>query len=274
MNADTQQAQNIGQFFRNLTMERLVPALCVLAVGAVLVRLALHLLDKAMTRSRLAKTAHAMLRSGVHILLDFVLALIVASQLNVNVTSLVALLSVVSLAVSLAVQGALSNLVGGVTVLTTHPFQAGDYVQIGGDEGSVVEVGMTYTTLVTPDNKRVYLPNSKVTSSEIVNFSVNGTRRVDISVTASYDTPTDAVRSALLAAARISQALEQPTPFVGVVGYGENSIEYILQFWVNSADYLDARFTVTERIRAAFREAGAEMNYPYLNVCLNKPEPR
>ena len=106
-----------------------------------------------------------------------------------DVSSLVAILSVISLALSLAVQGALTNVVGGVTLLTTRPFKAGDFVELGDQSGTVLEVSVTYTKLQTPDNKIVSIPNSTAAAARITNFSAAGTRRVDLTVSASYRSP-------------------------------------------------------------------------------------
>ena len=153
-------AQAVKGFFDSLTWQKVIPPLVLLLVGLVAVRLLLRLFDRALERSRLERAAYAMLRSVMKVLLYFILLLLVAAQLGVDVSSLVAILSVISLALSLAVQGALTNVVGGVTLLTTRPFKAGDFVELGDQSGTVLEVSVTYTKLQTPDNKIVSIPNS------------------------------------------------------------------------------------------------------------------
>lgn len=139
-------ATAVKGFFDSLTLQKVIPPLILLLVGLVAIRLLLRLFDRVLERSRLERAAYAMLRSVMKALLYFILLLLVVGQLGVDVSSLIAILSVISLALSLAVQGALTNVVGGVTLLTTRPFKAGDFVELGDQSGTVLEVGVTYTS--------------------------------------------------------------------------------------------------------------------------------
>ena len=145
----------LEEFLASAALGRILPGVVITLIGLVVVRLLLRLFNRALERSRLDKAAHSIFRSILKVLLYAILALIVASTFGVDVTSLVALLSVVSLAVSLSVQDFLTNIIGGITLLTTKPFKSGDFVQLGADSGTVTEIGMTYTKLSTSDNKIV-----------------------------------------------------------------------------------------------------------------------
>ena len=262
-------AQAVKGFFDSLTWQKVIPPLVLLLVGLVAVRLLLRLFDRALERSRLERAAYAMLRSVMKVLLYFILLLLVAAQLGVDVSSLVAILSVISLALSLAVQGALTNVVGGVTLLTTRPFKAGDFVELGDQSGTVLEVSVTYTKLQTPDNKIVSIPNSTAAAARITNFSAAGTRRVDLTVSASYRSPVESVKAALLRAANSPTSLFTPEPFAGVKEYGDSAITYVLQVWSSASDYWTTYFTVKEAISREFAQDGIEMTYPHLNVHLD-----
>lgn len=264
-------AETVKHFFGSLTWEKLVPVVVLLVVGLVVIKLLLRLFDRALKRSRLERAAYGMLRSIMKVLLGFLLLLIVASQLGVDVSSLIALLSVISLAISLAVQGALTNIVGGVTLLTTHPFKAGDYVQIGDQSGTIEQVGVTYTKLLTPDNKVVSIPNSVATSAQITNFTAAGTRRVDLTVSVSYACPLAEVKAALLRAANTPETLFTPAPFAGVKEYGDSAIVYVLQVWTAAEQYWPVFYTLQENIKAEFDAAGIELTYPHLCVHLEEP---
>ena len=257
-------AQAVKGFFDSLTWQKVIPPLVLLLVGLVAVRLLLRLFDRALERSRLERAAYAMLRSVMKVLLYFILLLLVAAQLGVDVSSLVAILSVISLALSLAVQGALTNVVGGVTLLTTRPFKAGDFVELGDQSGTVLEVSVTYTKLQTPDNKIVSIPNSTAAAARITNFSAAGTRRVDLTVSASYRSPVESVKAALLRAANSPTSLFTPEPFAGVKEYGDSAITYVLQVWSSASDYWTTYFTVNEAISREFAQDGIEMTYPHL----------
>ena len=241
-----------------------------LLVGLFLIKLATNLVRKALLRSKLEKAAHSMIIGVVRVLLYVLLLINVASALGIDITGVVALASVLTLAVSLALQNMLANVMGGFTILTTHPFHSGDFVDIGGQSGTVEEITMVYTRLATPDNKIVSIPNNTVIGSQITNYSVAGTRRVDINVTASYDMAVQDVIDALLQAGAVEKVLKEPAPFAAVTDYGESAIGYTLRLWVKSEDYWDVYFQVNQRIQSVFAENRIEMCYPHLNVHLDK----
>ena len=260
----------ITNFFANLALAQFLPALILLLLGILCIRFAVKLVEKAMEKSKLEKAVHKLVTSTTQILLYALLALIVASKLGIDVTGIIALASVATLAISLALQNALSNVFGGFVLLSTHPFHAGDFVEVAGQSGVVKEIGLTYTKLTTADNKLVSIPNSAVTAAQIVNYTATGTRRVDITVSASYKAPIDGVLEALRQAALVPTALEEKAPFAAVKNYGDSAIEYVLQVWTGADDYWTTLFTVNQAIKVKFDEAGIEMTYPHLNVHLDK----
>ncbi len=269
--ADSLTSNDITSWLSTLTLDKIVPALVALVVGIVTVRLLCRLFEKLLRHSRLESNLLGFVRSLFRILLYVIVALIVAGTLGFNVSSLVAMLSVVSLALSLAVQGTLSNIAGGIQILSAHPFRVGDYVEIAGTEGSVSQIGMIYTSLVTLDNKTVHLPNSDVASSKIINYTVLGTRRIDLTFSAAYHCATEDVRAALYQAAKVETALEEPAPQVLVAEYGDSAISYHLRVWCHAEDYWPLYYRITENVRTEFERAGLEMTYPHLNVHLDSP---
>ena len=220
----------------------------------------------------LCKAFEKILDSSRHIdasLKSFFRSAIKAVLWTIPVTSLVAVLSVAGVALSLALQGLLSNLFSGITLLTTHPFKVGDYVEISGQSGTVKSIGLFYTGLATVDNRMIYAPNGSVTSGQIVNFSAEDLRRVIISVTASYDSATEDVRAACLdAIGMIDKALSDPPPFAAISSYGSSSIEYTVRTWCKTEDYWDVYFALNENLRTCFEKHGVEMCYDHLNVHL------
>ena len=193
-----------------------------------------------------------------------------ASSLGIDVTGIVALASVLTLALSLALQNMVSNIIGGFTILYTHPFHSGDYVEIAGQSGTVEEINMTYTKLSTPDNKVISIPNSAVVAAQIVNYSAQSTRRVEITVSAAYTVPTQKVIDALALAGTMDKVLLDPAPMAVLTGYGESAINYSLRVWVKTEDYWDVYFALNQRVKAVFDEQGITMTYPHLNVHLDK----
>lgn len=240
------------------------------AVGYLVIRLVIKVVTGILERSKLEKAAHSLILTLTRTILYVLLGLIVASALGVDVTGVVALASVATLAVSLAVQDMLGNLVGGFSLLYTRPFRSGDFVEIGEQSGSVVEIGMTYTKLQTPDNKIISIPNSTVAATQIVNYSVTGTRRVDVTVSVSYDAPVETVISTLLTLVDRDRTLTEPAePAAMLTSYGESSITYTLRFWVKSEDYWPMTHEINRKLKDALAENGIVMTYPHLNVHLN-----
>ncbi len=245
-------------------------AVIIVVIGILLIRTAMAIIEKMLEKSKLEKAAHSLVKTLARTVMYVLLALIVASALGIDVTGVVALASVVTLAISLSLQNMLSNVVGGFTLLYTHPFSSGDYVEIAGQSGTVVEIGMTYTKLQTPDNKLSYIPNSAVVASQIVNYTVLGTRRLDINVSASYSTPVQNVIDTLVGCVD-ERALTAPeAPYAVLTSYGDSVINYQLRLWVKGDDYWNVNFDINKRIKAVFEANGIEMSYPHLNVHLDK----
>ena len=246
-------------------------AVIIAVIGTLIIRAVMHIIDKALENSKLEKAAFSLIRTLAKTVMLVLLALTLASSLGIDVTGIVALASVVSLAISLSLQNMLANVIGGFTLLYTQPFRSGDYVEVAGQGGTVKEVGIAYTKLTTPDNKMVSIPNSAVVSAQIVNYTTTGTRRMDIKVSASYNSPAQAVIDALLSTVEGEPVLSEPAaPFATLTGYGDSSIEYVLRIWVNSGDYWNVNYSINRKIKEAFDARGIEMTYPHLNVHLDK----
>ena len=251
-------------------VDKVFTALITLVVGILVIKAVMRLLTRALEKSKLEKAAYSLILSLARVGLYLLLGLSLATSLGIDVTGVVALASVLTLAVSLALQNMLTNVLGGFTLLTTHPFHSGDYVDIGGQSGTVTQIDMSYTRLVTVDNKVVCIPNSTVLASEVVNYSANDTRRAEIQVSAGYDAPTQKVIDALVLAATVDNALLEPAPFAAVVSYVDYAINYTLLFCANTEDYWDVYFKVNQRIKDIFDEQGIPMTYPHLNVHFDK----
>ncbi len=249
---------------------RLLTALLILLAGIVVIRIIMTILRKFLEASRLEKAAHTLFKSVARVVLYLLLGLMVAESLGIDVTSVIALASVLTLSLSLALQNALANVIGGFTLLYTAPFHSGDFVDIGTDSGTVVEIGMTYTKLRTPDNKMISIPNSTVVAGNIVNYSVTGTRRVDMPVTASYSEPSQKVLDALIQAATHDKVLLDPAPVAVVSSYGDNTISYTLRVWTKTEDYWDARNQIMLNIKNIFDAQGIKMVYPHVHVYTEK----
>ena len=254
----------------SLFFKKLMGTVLILVIGVLVIRVIMRLITAALEKSHLEKAAHSLILSLARAAMYVLLFLIAASQMGIDVTSIVALASVLTLALSLALQNMVSNLIGGFVILYTHPFHSGDYVEIAGQGGTVKEISMTYTVLATPDNRIISIPNSAVAAAQVVNYSSADSRRVELTVTASYDAPTQKVLDALVLAGTVDNALLNPAPSAVIVSYDDSAIRYSLRIWVKPGDYWDVYFQVNQRIKDVFDQQGIEMTYPHLNVHLDK----
>ena len=249
---------------------RIIPFLLILIVGIVVSRVIMTIVDRALKKSKLEKAAHSLIRSLIRTVLYLLVGLMAASSLGIDVTGIIALASVFTLALSLSVQDLLTNIIGGFTLLYTKPFKSGDFVEIAAESGTVAEIGMTYTKLTTPDNKVIYIPNKAVISADITNYTVTGTRRVDVRISVSYDCPSEQVIEALLEAGHVAGILTDPAPFAAVAEYGDHAIAYTLRVWCATEDYWDVNYAINLKVRECFERNSISMTYPHLNVHLDK----
>ncbi len=243
----------------------------IFALGLIIVRIVNKIINKLLKNSKLEKAAHSLIKTLAKTVMFVLLGLILAASVGIDVTGIVALASVLTLAISLALQNMLANVIGGFTLLYTHPFGSGDYVEIAGQSGSVHEVGMAYTKLITPDNRMVSIPNSAVVAAEIVNYTVLGTRRVEVLISASYDTAPKLVMDTMLGCLEGMPILHEPAePCAMLKEYGESTIQYTMRYWVKGDDYWDTYFAVNEKIKSEFERCGVKMSYPHLNIHVEK----
>ena len=236
----------------------LLPAVLLFVLGILVIRFVMGIVEKMLQKTKLEKAAFSLIKTVIRVILYGLLALMVADKLGIDVTGVVALASVLTLAVSLSVQNALTNLISGFTLLYTKPFVSGDYVEVAGQSGTVQEIGLTYTKLSTPDNKSISIPNGSVTSAQIVNYTALGTRPVQL------------VLETLREAGNVPTILASEPIFAAVDSYGDSAIRYILRVWSTADQYWDTLFAVNENIKKLFDEKGCAMTYPHLNVHLDK----
>ncbi len=250
-----------------LTLNKVVHVLLLILVGVVVIRVILKLLDRMLARSKSLKSLSRYIHSVAKISMAFILVLMVAEDMGIHTTSLVAMLSVAGLAVSLALQNTLSNVAGGIMLLVTTPFQVGDYVEADGVSGTVHAIDLSYTAILTIDGKEIFVPNSQLSGTKIVNYTVLGRRRVDLNFTASYDAPTATVKQAIGEVLEdIPQIITDPAPEIHLSDYQASSIQYVVRAWTTAADYWTVYYAIQEGVREAFDRHGVEMTYDHLNV--------
>lgn len=255
-------AEMAGQFSVNLVVAGLILAVTLVAANwfARAVRRGLARL-KSTSEDVLLQTFGGQVARWAVIVIGVVAAL---SRLGVEAASILAVLGAASLAIGLAMQGALSNVAAGVLLLIIRPYRAGDFVEIAGRMGTVRRLDLFTTQLATPDNLKVVVPNSKVLSDLLVNYSTLGTRRLDLSFDVHYDTPLDKALALVKAtAAADPRALADPPPWAGLRDLKDSGMLIRLHVWVRSEDWLEARSSVLKAVREAFTREGVEIPYPH-----------
>lgn len=229
----------------------------------VMVKLTRRLMDRRQVDATLSRFATSLLFA----LLMAVVIIAALGQLGVQTTSLVAIVGAAGLAVGLALQGSLSNFASGVMLIMFRPFRAGDFVEAGGVAGAVEAVSMFNTTLKTPDNKQVIVPNSKITEGYIINYSAEDKRRIDLVFGISYDDDIrhakEVIESVLAEDERI---LRDPAPTVGVLELAANSVNLAVRPWVATSDYWDVYFALNERMKQRFDDEGIRIPFPQREV--------
>ena len=249
---------------RVFATSRIFPTVIIAVLGILIVRILVRILKA--TTSHMDNALKKLLLRVIKPVLYGVLALIVAASLGIDVTSIVALASVLTLAISLSLQNSLANVFGGFTLLYTKPFHEGDYVEIAGQGGTVKEVGLAYTRLATPDNRLIYIPNSAVVAAEIINYTVTGTRRLDFPVNVPYSVDTETVIGALLEVAAMEPALADPAPAAVVSEYGPGYVTYTLRIWTKTDDFWPTKFDLGKKVKEVFTQKGIEIAYSHMNV--------
>lgn len=251
----------------NFKVSNLVSAVLTLLICLLATRLVLKISKRLLSKSKLDHRIQKYLLNGLKLLLYAITTIIVADSLGISNSSLVAILSVGSLGVTLAAEDILGNVAGGLVILSSRPFTIGDFVEVNGTTGTVEEISLNHTKVVTPDGQLVMLPNKELANSKLTNYTVMGRRRIKQVVTASYDAPTDVVKQACMdAVSQTPNLLTDPAPAVFLTDYGSSSIEYAIYCWAAPEHYWLSSLALCEQLRQTFQKAAVEMTYDHLNV--------
>jgi len=246
---------------------QVIGALATLVIGIWIAKWLTRIADKVLNKRNVDPTLTKFAVSVVRIALITIVIISAISQVGIETTSFVAIIGAAGLAVGFALQGSLSNFASGVMLIIFKPLKVGDFIEGGGAMGSVETVGMFVTTLTTPDNKVVYIPNSALTGGNIVNYSAKDTRRVDMVFGIGYSDDIDkakaVIKSLLDADSRI---LKDPAPQIVVSELADSSVNFKVRPWVNSADYWGVYFDITEQVKKNFDEQNISIPFPQRDV--------
>ena len=245
----------------------LLQAIAIYVIGKIVLKIVLGAIDKLLKKRGLDDMLRSFLKSIMHMAGMAMIVIAALGALGVDTTSFAAVLGAAVFAIGFALQGSLGNFAAGVMIILFKPFSIGDFVEAGGTSGVIVEISVFCTVLKTGDNKKVIVPNSGMTGGNIVNFSANATRRVDLVFGISYDDDMKKARQVMTdVIAKESRILQDPAPTIGLVELGDNSVNFVCRPWVNSADYWGVLFDLNESMKEAFDSNGLNFPYPQRDV--------
>lgn len=248
---------------------KILGAIIILIVGFKLVKWIKKWIRESSKLDRLDGGLRSFLASFGSIVLYILIIITVATILGVPTTSFITLLASCGVAIGLALQGSLSNFAGGLMILFFKPFKIGDYIEASGESGKVSDISVVYTELLTPDNKKITIPNGTLTNSVLINYSAEKLRRVDFTFNADYNCNIGKVKDIILKEIENHPlALKEPEPMVRLSDHGESALTYVARVWVKSEDYWDVKFDITESVKKAFDENNISIPYPQIDINL------
>lgn len=250
---------------------KIVVALVIYFIGRALVRWVLRLVEGVFERKQVDTSLRKFLKNMISVVFYLLLALAVVQTLGINVTSIIAIFSAATLAIGMALSGTMQNFAGGVMLLLLRPYRVGDYIEAQGQGGTVEEIMLFNTKILTADRQTIYIPNSAISNTIIDNYSHSALRRVDINVLISYGDDVELARKELLAlAAADERILKDPETVVVLASLAESSVNLSLRMWVENANYWGVLFDMNERIYKILPQKGLHFPYPHLDVNIRK----
>lgn len=252
---------------------RIIAALVIFYIGRVVVSVVVGIAQKLMLRQKLDETLVIFVVAILRALLLLFVIIAALSQLGIDTTSLIALVGAAGLAIGLSLQSSLSNFAAGVMLITFRPFVKGNFVEAGNAMGTVDKVSIFTTTMITPDNKEIIIPNGAIMGNNITNFSAKTTRRVDMTFGISYDDDLRLARTILQDIVQSDErVLKDPEPAVVVGELADSSVNFLVRPWVNSADYWPVLWDTTETVKLRFDEAGITIPFPQRELHVTRHE--
>ena len=248
--------------------ERLLGALLIFIIGKFIIKWINKLFAAILVKRKIDASVQTFLRSMVNILLLIMLILAVIGKLGIELTGFAALLASAGVAFGMALSGNLQNLAGGLIILIFRPYKVGDFIEAStGASGTVQEIQIFHTIIVTPDNKVIFVPNGPMSSGVITNFSVKNTRRIEWNFGVEYGADFKVVRDTLMEIiAKDERILKSPEPFIELGALSASSVDIKVRVWVKACDYWDVNFDMNKNVYATFNEKGIGFPFPQLTV--------
>ncbi len=249
----------------------IIAAIAIVVIGFIISNLIGKLLIKALRSKGVDPSIHSFIKTVVTLILKFIFVLSALSTLGFDINSFVTALGAAGITAGLGLQSSVSQLASGVQILANHPFKSGDYIDVGTVSGKVQEIKMMYTVLITVDNKRVIIPNSYITTNNIINYNAEERRRLDLVFSVSYDADIEKVKGILHKLVSDNDIiLTTPEPLIAVKEHAASSVNLNCFIWCKNEDYWDAYYYMQEAVKLAFDENNISIPYGQLDVHITK----
>ncbi len=248
---------------------KVIGAVVILVLGRLLTTFFANLVGRLMEKSRADRTLTAFVRNLTRVSLLVFIVIAALGALGVETTSLIAVIGAAGLAVGFALQSSLSNIASGIMLIVFKPFQVGNYVSAGGTSGVVEEIRIFSTILRTFDNRKIIVPNSRITTDNITNYSAKETRRIDLEFSIGYHDDLKLTRNILERIVRADERiLKDPAPEIGILELGESSVNFFVRPWVKAGDYWSVKCDLLEKVKLTFDDEGISIPFPQSDVHL------
>jgi len=250
---------------------KILVAIAIFFIGRWVAGAVRGIVKKLLAKKKVDGTIISFIASITYIALITFVIIASMAQLGIQTTSFIAVIGAAGLAIGLALQGSLANFSSGFLLIVFRPFKEGDYIEGGGTSGIVEDIQIFTTTLVTPDNKKVIIPNAKLTGDNIINYSAKGTRRVELVVGVSYSDDLDKVRKVLQGIVENDErVLKDPPSMIAVKELADSSVNFIVRVWVKTENYWDVFFETTETVKKRFDKEGISIPFPQSDVHIHE----
>ncbi|MDM9772196.1 mechanosensitive ion channel [Clostridioides difficile] len=250
---------------------KLIIGILILSIGFKIIKKFVNHVMLVLSKRDIDLTLRRFLKSLLLSVLKVAVIIIVLEYWGMSLSSFAAVIASAGVAIGLALQGSLSNFAGGFIILLIRPFKVGDYVEAAGHGGTVEQIGLFYTQLVTPDNKQILIPNGSVSNDSLINYSAKNTRRVDLTFSVGYEDDILHVRRVLKDIVNNHKLIiNEPEPFIGVVEHGDNAVKFATRVWCKTEDYWAIYLDLLEEVKVRFDEEGITIPYPKMDLTVKE----
>lgn len=257
---------SIKNFFMSNTWNILL-FVAVLCFGIIAIKLMLNMLKRIFRRTKIESIAQNFLIGFIKFLLYLVLILVLLSIIGIQVNGIITALSAIVLAIGLALENNIANFANGIVIISTHMFKKGDYIIVNGVEGSVTNINFLFTTLTTPDNKKVTVPNSAIVNNPVINNGANPKRRIDFTFSVAYESDTELVKKIVSKVMTSNgKVYLDPAPFCKLKTFGQSSLNFFANCWVDNGDYWEVYYYIMENVYNEFKRNNITIPYSQIEI--------